>query len=140
MSKPTKNRVMCPECGRAKMLFETETKAKNFIKFNGNDFTHQNELRTYFCPACGGYHISSKEYKKSYDSTTDNLIRAYKQYKNAQTVNEIILINECYEMLVALKLKNRKKINQVLKMENFSIFSEKIREQAKVKYYENYNL
>lgn len=27
-----KNRVMCPDCGRSKMLFETETKANNFIK------------------------------------------------------------------------------------------------------------
>ena len=33
MSKPIKNRIMCPECGRAKMLFEAESKAKNFIKF-----------------------------------------------------------------------------------------------------------
>ena len=47
MSKPTKNRIMCPECGRTKMLFETESKARNFIKFNGEDFGHENELRPY---------------------------------------------------------------------------------------------
>lgn len=54
MSKPTKNRIMCPECGRAKMLFESESKARNFIKFNGDDFGHENELRPYYCQSCGG--------------------------------------------------------------------------------------
>ena len=37
MSKPTRNRVMCPDCKRMKMLFETESKARDFIKFNGNE-------------------------------------------------------------------------------------------------------
>ena len=32
--KPTKNKVFCKDCGRTKMLFETEKKAENFIKFN----------------------------------------------------------------------------------------------------------
>lgn len=31
MSKP-KNIVMCPDCGRFKMFFETEAKTMNFIK------------------------------------------------------------------------------------------------------------
>ena len=35
MTKPNKFRVMCPDIGRQKMLFDTEEKAKNFIKFNG---------------------------------------------------------------------------------------------------------
>ena len=33
MCKP-KNRVLCPDCGREKMLFETEKKAKLFIEYN----------------------------------------------------------------------------------------------------------
>jgi ssDNA-binding Zn-finger/Zn-ribbon topoisomerase 1 len=33
--KPTRNRVMCPDCGKAKMLFESEKKAKRFIEWNG---------------------------------------------------------------------------------------------------------
>ncbi len=82
-----KNRVMCPECGRSKMLFETETKANNFIKWNGADIdTNGGELRSYYCPSCGGYHISSKPYKKCYNTTTDRLIRAYH--------NDIDVINE----------------------------------------------
>lgn len=131
---------MCPDCGRAKMLFETEAKAKNFIKFNGDDIHHDGELRVYFCPACGGYHISSKEYKKIYDSNTDKLIAAYKQIKNVPTVQELILINKCYEIIESLKLKDRKKINQELKTVIFSSFTEKIKEKAKLKYYKTYGI
>lgn len=139
MCKP-KNRIMCPDCGRAKMLFETEAKAKNFIKFNGDDIHHDGELRVYFCPACGGYHISSKEYKKIYDSNTDKLIAAYKQIKHAPTVQELILINKCFEIIESLKLKDRKKINQELKTVIFSSFTEKIKEKAKFKYYKTYEI
>ena len=139
MCKP-KNRIMCPDCGRAKMLFESEAKAKNFIKFNGDDIHHDGELRVYFCPACGGYHISSKEYKKNYDSNTDKLIAAYKQIKNVPTVQELILINKCYEIIETLNLKDRKKINRELKTDVFSSFTEKIKEKAKLKYYKTYEI
>ena len=101
-------------------------KAKNFIKFNGDDIYHENELRPYFCPSCGGYHISSKKYKNSYDTTTDRLINAYKTVKNAQTVEKIIIINECYNMIESLNLRDTQKINIALKTDKFSIFSDKI--------------
>ena len=78
MSKPKNNRVMCPDCGRAKMLFESESKAKNFIKWNGGDIdTHGGELRPYYCPACCGWHISSKPHVEQYDHRTEELIGAY---------------------------------------------------------------
>ena len=32
--KPTKCKVFCLDCGRSKMLFDTEKKAQTFIKFN----------------------------------------------------------------------------------------------------------
>ena len=32
--KPSKNKVFCYDCGRNKMLFETEKKANTFLKFN----------------------------------------------------------------------------------------------------------
>jgi len=76
MAKP-KNRVICPDCGKPKMLFETEKKAELFIKFNGEEICNDvSKLRTYYCPACCGYHISSKPQKKKY-SNTENLIQAY---------------------------------------------------------------
>lgn len=36
--KPSKNRVFCHECKRAKMLFESEDKALRFIRFNADAF------------------------------------------------------------------------------------------------------
>lgn len=88
MCKP-KNRIMCPDCGRPKILFETEAKAKNFIRYNGVNIQKTGQLRPYYCPACGGYHISSKKHKKSYDNNTTNLIRAYQNDINAiKTLNK----------------------------------------------------
>lgn len=81
---------MCPDCGRAKMLFESEAKANNFIKFNGDDIdSGENGLRSYYCKACGGYHITSKPFNEKYNHSTDKLIKAYEKdtiLNNAQTV------------------------------------------------------
>lgn len=76
---------MCPDCGRKKMLFETEAKAQTFIRFNGGEIdSHGNTLRPYFCPGCGGWHISSHKYNAKYDNRTDKLIDDYKRsLKNA---------------------------------------------------------
>lgn len=140
MCKPTKNRVMCPECGRAKMLFESESKARNFIKFNGDNIPHNGELRTYFCPACGGYHISSKEHKRSYDTATDRLINAYRTMKNVPTLDDINALKDCYELLVQLNLRRRRDINQELRSDKFQRFHGTIKEKAKLKYYKEFNL
>lgn len=62
--KPTKNKHFCSGCGRYKMLFESEAKANNFIKFNGNEIleeTGKAPVRSYYCEFCGGYHVTSKE-------------------------------------------------------------------------------
>ena len=71
---------MCPECFKQKMLFDTQKQADNFIKWNGDDIdTHGGELRSYYCQACGGWHISSKPYKKVYEHSTENLIKRYEK-------------------------------------------------------------
>lgn len=71
---------MCPECFKQKMLFETKKEANSFIKWNGEDIdTHGGVLRSYYCPACGGWHITSKPYKKAYDYNTQNLIKRYEK-------------------------------------------------------------
>lgn len=83
--KPNNNRVMCPECFKQKMLFETQKQADNFIKWNGEDIdTHGGELRSYFCPACGGYHITSKPYREVYEHNTENLIKRYEKALEAK--------------------------------------------------------
>ena len=72
---------MCPDCGRQKMLFETERKANDFIRWNGGDMEHGDELRSYYCPSCCGWHISHHRHSKTYDSRTDNLIGAYNRVR-----------------------------------------------------------
>ena len=60
--KPTKNRIYCKDCGRAKMLFETEKKAQTFIKFNREEIEAESGYgpqRSYFCLFCNGWHITS---------------------------------------------------------------------------------
>ena len=81
--KPT-NRIMCPDCGRPKMLFETERKANDFIRWNGDEIdTHGGQLRAYYCPSCCGWHISHHRYHESYEHRTDNLIGAYERTKRS---------------------------------------------------------
>lgn len=53
-----KNRYFCIGCQRPKMLFESKSKADNFLKFNKDDFD-KTPTRSYFCSFCGGWHISS---------------------------------------------------------------------------------
>lgn len=79
----TKCRVMCPDCQRQKMLFETEKKALNFLKFNADNLRYTTDhMRAYYCEACGGWHITSKEYSTKFEGRTDKLIEAYKKDKN----------------------------------------------------------
>ncbi|MDH6344223.1 hypothetical protein M2480_003169 [Parabacteroides sp. PFB2-12] len=60
--KPTRNKIFCYGSRRHKMLFETQLKANNFIRFNGEDILEENgkaPVRSYFCEMCGGYHVTS---------------------------------------------------------------------------------
>ena len=61
-----KNSVLCPNCGRHKMLFGSEDAAQRFIEFNADDI----EARTgtapryaYYCDLCCGWHLSSTFYE-----------------------------------------------------------------------------
>ena len=87
--KPKNNRPICPDCGRPKLLFETEKKALNFIKFNGEEILRDeqttDDLRAYYCPSCCGWHITSKPYKKTYEHRTDRLIERYRKEKANKT-------------------------------------------------------
>lgn len=61
--KPVKNRIFCMECQRPKMLFDSKSKAVNFIKFNADEIKDENGIaptRAYFCKACGGWHVTSR--------------------------------------------------------------------------------
>ena len=84
MCKP-KNRVMCPDCKRQKMLFGTQKEADLFIRYNGSEIDDGGKLklRVYYCPACCGYHITSKPYKKIYEGVTDEMIDKYKKERKS---------------------------------------------------------
>ncbi len=82
MAKP-KNRIVCPDSNRTKMLFETERKANDFIKWNGSEIdTHGGVLRSYYCPACCGWHITHKEHTEDYDNRTAKMIDAFNKSVN----------------------------------------------------------
>lgn len=75
--KPTKNRMFCYDCGRQKMLFETEKKADTFIKFNSEEIeleTGYAPERSYFCIACNGWHVTSKQEALNIKSKTEKLL------------------------------------------------------------------
>lgn len=106
-----KNRVMCPDCGKPKMLFESEKKAENFIKWNKDSLEEQhNVLRAYYCPACCGWHISHKYHRESYDKHTDNMIQAYREQKKSLTKIDKIVRSKEYEEHIKLVEKKAQEI------------------------------
>lgn len=100
--KPSKNRVMCPDCGRTKMLFDTQKSADNFIKFNGHEIIDDpSRLRSYYCDACGGYHITKAKFAPSVNRT-EKLISAWKGDKTTNMnspVNYFKVIDNIKELI-----------------------------------------
>ena len=95
--KPTKNRVFCKDCGKLKMLFETEKKAENFIKFNSDAIAEETGYkpeRCYFCTYCDGWHVTSQKEYWAIKSRTEKILDLYEQEKEkqAQAKAELTLI------------------------------------------------
>lgn len=87
--KPTKNRFFCKDCGRRKMVFETEKKADTFIKFNGDEIegeTGYKPERSYFCIYCGGWHVTSKKEYIEIKSKTEKVLDLYEQEKEKKAL------------------------------------------------------
>ena len=62
--KPTKSRVLCPDCGRMKVVFESEKAALKFIEFNTEDILKRGGYapkRVYYCDLCCGWHITGQK-------------------------------------------------------------------------------
>lgn len=60
--KPSLNRFFCIGAGKHKMLFATEKKALNFIRFNRDEFDitgNVSPCRAYYCVLCIGWHVTS---------------------------------------------------------------------------------
>lgn len=78
--KPTKNRVFCNNCHRVKMVFQTQEKAENFIKFNADNIAEKSRnvpVRSYFCPACGGWHVTHVQDSSEYTRTDEQKEKIY---------------------------------------------------------------
>jgi hypothetical protein len=89
--KPIKNRFFCKDCGKIKMLFDTEKKAYTFIKFNSNEI--ENEMgykpeRSYFCEYCGGWHVTSKKENLTFKSKTEKVLDLYEQEKEKKILEK----------------------------------------------------
>ena len=70
--KPTKSRVLCPDCGRMKAVFDSEKAALKFIEYNGQEIVKEGghaPQRAYYCDLCCGWHITSQ---KHYNHKTKN--------------------------------------------------------------------
>lgn len=80
--KPKRNRIYCRDCNRYKTLFESESKADNFIKFNHEEIeacSGHAPNRSYYCRSCAGWHVTSKrEYDDRLPSLTDRVLDAYR--------------------------------------------------------------
>jgi hypothetical protein len=77
--KPKNNKVFCLDCERPKMLFETQKKAENFIKFNSTEIESENGYgpkRAYLCSFCGGWHITSMD-RFAGKSEKENMLESY---------------------------------------------------------------
>jgi hypothetical protein len=134
MSKP-KNRIICPDCGKPKMVFESESKAKNFIKFNGDDIEFGSDMRPYYCPACCGWHISHKQYRKSYEGRTDKLIELYRNEKKHARPIDYENIEILYKDLKNHNFKSRKEVNQYLREMEKWTYNGFVKQEAKLRYY-----
>lgn len=92
MCKPTKNRHYCPSCGKVKMLFTSESKANNFLKFNAEQIyleTGKKPIRAYYCAACCGWHITSKRFIRRTDA--ENQIGQVEE-----TGNTLVITNKTF--------------------------------------------
>lgn len=98
--KPNRCRIMCPDCLKPKMQFETEGEAKRFIQYNGEEISEKPEnLRVYYCPSCCCYHITSKKIKSNYMHNTDRLLKAYNESLLAENQDKIEIIRNIREII-----------------------------------------
>lgn len=124
---------MCPDCGKQKMLFNTEKEAERFLKFNGDEINPdgKREMRIYYCPACCGYHISSHKYNGT--NKTEKLIAEYHKSIGSEDGSFIGAYELCDE-LKKLNFETRSEVNKYLRSR--TDISDRIKDKARICYYE----
>lgn len=145
--KPTNNRVYCIGCKHPKMLFETQTKADNFIKFNRDEIASSSEkvpTRSYYCSFCCGWHVTSvedegkAEANDKRDENTWHQIMSLRRKKlslteEGQKLSEMLvatqsLIQKCQRQLLLTNLGQALELMKDLVLE-FSIIEDRARRQ-----------
>jgi len=92
--KPIRNLIFCPECHRSKMLFQSEKKALNCIRFNAEEIARSNPRgiapkRVYYCIACGGWHLTSMSANPNSRTCSENVLSTYHDMcESLQRMNE----------------------------------------------------
>lgn len=121
--KPTKNRIFCRECNRPKMLFDEEKQALNFLKFNTEEYEGKAPMRAYYCNACMGWHITSKEGESYINPMVDKVIKQYRGLLGTYSEEVIKMSNtvlsECGTLKKDMNLSPkiiRKKIRKLLQL------------------------
>lgn len=89
--KPTKSLVYCLETRRQKILFKSESKADNFIRFNADEIRENSgyaPVRSYYCISCGGWHVTHlpefRREKTISEIMTDKMNEAIENRKKAR--------------------------------------------------------
>lgn len=104
MAKP-KHQIFCPDAGKPKLLFESESKALNYIKFNAEEIEANNGFapcRAYFCQCCAGWHVTHNKGYTSGRASTDAVVRKYheqKQHIKEQKAEENRIKNNAVKQL-----------------------------------------
>ena len=74
--------MFCRECHRTKILFDSESKANNFIRFNADEIEECNGYapkRSYYCIVCGGWHVTHKIANPQKVSVSEQRMSAYQE-------------------------------------------------------------
>ena len=94
------------------MLFDTEKKAENFIKFNSEEIEKETGFkpeRSYFCIACNGWHLTHKKIILNIKSRTEVIQDLYNQEREQK---ELIKAQQ-----EALKIEQQKAVRVKLEIE-----------------------
>jgi len=85
--KPKRNYVHCLASNKTKVLFESKSKADNFIKYNSQEILEENgkaPVRSYYCQVCVGYHVTSnpsKEAEVEFNLRDQRIVESLKRNK-----------------------------------------------------------
>lgn len=122
--KPTKSLVFCRASGKSKTLFQTKEKADAFIRFNAEEIlekTGKAPVRSYYCPFCCAWHVTSKPSQKEGERLDERDNRMLNNLLNADQFKKEI-------KAIAVKFRSRMEaIDKAIETCDFSLADELIK-------------